>query len=174
MLEVLPHALHSALAQRLVLGLNHLLVREPAAQARLKPHAGKRVVLRLEGLPSWAPPAPPMAWWITPAGLLELAADEAEGAPALKIHLDLSQPAAVAARLALGERPDTQVSGETALATDMQWLLENLRWDARTDIESVFGPTAAGVAMSAADRGLGLARGALAPLLARLARGRQG
>ena len=169
------HSLHAqiaslvtpALAQRLTLLFNHVLASEPVATERLRPHSGRRLCLVLENWPSLLPAPPPLAWRITPAGLLEWSgaagATGAEtgaetgtesSAPAadvpladLTIRLDAGNPAAVLARAFLGRLSEpaaaVQVQGDAQLAGDVNWLLQNLRWDVAADVERLFGPALA-------------------------------
>jgi ubiquinone biosynthesis protein UbiJ len=83
-------------------------------------------------------------WRITPAGLLEwceppLPRDE----PALRIRVDGSNPLLLAARAAAGQMPAVDIDGDAQLAGDINWLLQNLRWDIAADLERVFGPALA-------------------------------
>ncbi|HET7525699.1 MAG TPA: hypothetical protein VFK10_07135, partial [Burkholderiaceae bacterium] len=80
---------------------------------------------------------------ITPAGLLEWCGLNDATAPDLSLEIDAANPAALAVRALAGEPPPIAVSGHAALASDIQWLLDNLRWDVEADLERVFGPVAA-------------------------------
>jgi len=180
MLDALPNLLAPAVLERLTLVLNHVLRAEPAAVARLQPHAGRTLSLRLANWPALLPAPPALAWRVTPAGLLEwcclegagthAAADAPAGAaPAtaaeLRIEVDAGNPAALFARALAGERPTVQVEGDAALAADIGWLLQNLRWDVAADLERFFGPVVAHQlhqAGRALARGLRAALGALA------------
>jgi ubiquinone biosynthesis accessory factor UbiJ len=151
--------------ERLTLVLNHVLRAEPAAVQRLVPHAGRAISVQLGGWPALLPPPPVLAWRITPAGLVEWcglpAAGEAAPAADLRITVDASNPAALAARALAGERPSVQVDGDAALAADIGWLLQNLRWDVAADLERFFGPV---VAHQVHQAGRALARGLRAAL----------
>lgn len=140
MFESLHALLAPTLAQRLTLLLNHLLSSEPVARDKLVPHSGKSVSLVLAGWPALLPPAPVLAWRITPAGLLDWCG--LEGAPGadLSATLDARNPALLLARAVGGEPPAVQIDGDAQLAADVNWLLQNLRWDAAADLERVFGP----------------------------------
>lgn len=142
------HSLHAliapAVAERLTLLINHVLSTESVATERLRPHAGATLSLTLEGWPALLPPPPLLAWRITPAGLLDWCG--AAGAPAepdLAARLDASNPALLLARTLGGETPSLQVSGSAQLAGDVNWLIENLRWDVAADLERLFGAQAA-------------------------------
>src|SRR5690242_3766116 len=43
-------------------------------------------------------------------------------------------------RLVAGERPRVVVSGDAAFATDVDWLIDNLRWEIEDDLARVVGP----------------------------------
>ena len=153
------HSLHAqfaslvtpALAQRLTLLFNHVLVSEPVATERLRPHSGRRLCLVLEHWPALLPAPPVLCWRITPAGLLdwtgaELATqgDAAEAPLAdLTVRLDTGNPAAMLARAVMGRLSEPaaalQVEGDAQLAGDVNWLLQNLRWDVAADVERLFG-----------------------------------
>ena len=44
-----------------------------------------------------------------------------------------------------GEPPAVRIDGDAALAGEVNWLLQNLRWDVAADLERLFGPQVAGV-----------------------------
>lgn len=125
--------------ERLTLVLNHVLGSETVATERLQPHAGRALVLRLDGWPALLPPVPPLAWSVTPAGLLEWNGLAPDASAALQVHVDASNPALLFARVLLGERPEVRIEGDAALAADIGWLLANLRWDVAADLERLFG-----------------------------------
>lgn len=142
------HTLHSllapAFAQRLTLALNHVLGGESVAVERLRAHSGRVLKLELTRWPSGFPmplPAPePLSWRVTPAGLLEWLGAEAVANPDLLVQIDASNPALLLARAAAGQAPTVQVEGDAQLAGDVNWLLQNLRWDMAADLERFFGP----------------------------------
>lgn len=141
MLNTLKALAAPAVMQRVTLLLNHVLASEPAATYRLKTHAGKRIALRLDGWPSLLPTVPPLAFGITPAGLLEW--DGSESVPAaeaqLQVTVDASNPALALMQGLTGQRPRIEVAGDAALASDVNWLFENLRWDVQDDLARVVG-----------------------------------
>jgi ubiquinone biosynthesis protein UbiJ len=141
------HALQSLLApaamRRTTLVLNHVLSSEPVATERLRPHAGRRIELQPQAWPALLPPLPRLAFAVTPAGLLDWDA-EGSGLPAdLTVRFDASNPAGLAARALSGQTPAVEVDGDAQLAADVNWLLQNLRWDVEADLERVIGPAAA-------------------------------
>jgi ubiquinone biosynthesis protein UbiJ len=140
MLHSLNALLAPALAERLTLLLNHVLASESVAADRLRPHSGATLALQLPGWPALLPPPPALAWRITPAGLLDWCGAEGVAQPDLAVTLDASNPAAVLARTLSGQPPEVNIEGRAQLAGDVNWLLENLRWDVAADLDRLFGP----------------------------------
>jgi ubiquinone biosynthesis accessory factor UbiJ len=151
----------SALAERLTLLFNHVLSSEPVATQRLLPHSQRVLQVELLNWPSLLPRPPVLSWRISPAGLLEwvgaapaVVATEtvhatgvsaaASGAcastPDLTVRLDASNPAALLAQGLLGHVPPVQVEGDAQLASDVNWIIQNVRWDVAGDLERLFGP----------------------------------
>lgn len=129
-----------AALSRLTLLINHIIGREPAAQARLVPHAGRRLRVSVLDLPSVLPALPPLSLRITPAGLLEWEPLD-DAAPAdLQVRVRLDNPLAVGWAVLKGQWPAMQVEGDAALAADVNWLAQNLRWDLADDLHRLFGP----------------------------------
>lgn len=146
MLHTLQPLLAPPVMERVTLLLNHVLAAEPVAQQRLLPHAGKALRLELRSWPALLPPPPSLLWRITPAGLLEWQGADGAAAAELGLQVDAANPALLAARLMAGERAQVEVAGDAALAGDIDWLLQNLRWDLAGDLERVFpAPLAAGL-----------------------------
>jgi ubiquinone biosynthesis protein UbiJ len=84
---------------------------------------------------------PPLNLLITPAGLLEWEPAEALTAPAdLQVRVRLDNPLAVGLAALKGQWPAMQVEGDAALAADVNWLAQNLRWDVADDLHRLFGP----------------------------------
>ena len=129
----------TAAMQRITLLANHVIAGEPVALQRLRPHAGRCLRVQLQGWPALLPPVPELAFVITPAGLLEWC----EGAPAptadLQVTLDVSNPARVLVQGLAGQRPPVDVAGDARLATDVSWLMDNLRWDMQDDLARFIG-----------------------------------
>lgn len=130
-----------ALMDRLVLVVNHVLSAEPAAVQRLMPHRGRVLRLDLLQLPRLLPAPPPLAFVITPAGLVEWCREPVEAD--LRVRLDAANPAALALQALSGQMPALAIEGDVQLAGDVDWLLKNLRWDVADDLERLFGPTIA-------------------------------
>ena len=134
-----------AAQDRMILLLNHVISRESHAMARLQPFAKSTVLLHLNGWPALLPAAPDLALVITPAGLFERSELLGAGTDSavLRIDLDASNPALLALGALSGERPRVTVQGDAALAAEINWLMENLRWDIEEDLAGLVGPAAA-------------------------------
>jgi ubiquinone biosynthesis protein UbiJ len=143
MLQALHDLLAPAAMARTTLVLNHVLAAEPAATERLRPHAGRRIELMPRGWPGLLPPLPRLAFAVTPAGLLDWDAAGTGIAPDLSLRFDVSNPALLAARALSGETPAVDIDGDAQLAADVNWLLQNLRWDIEADLERAMPPAAA-------------------------------
>jgi ubiquinone biosynthesis protein UbiJ len=120
------------LQRRVVLALNHVLMQEPQAMARLAQQKGR--VLKVQ----W------MQWHlqlrISPAGLFEhvpLGADG--GAVDLQLSLTATNPWQVLQPLLDGGKPDVQVQGDVQLAADINWLIDHVRWDIEADLARMVG-----------------------------------
>ncbi len=165
-LNQLNHSLQGwfapAVMARATLLANHVLASEAVATTRLKPHAGKSLQVVWSGMPALLPPPPPMAWTITPAGLLEWRGMQPEGAD-LTLRIDAGRPDRLLSRALAGAAPDAMVDGDAALAADVAWLMQNLRWDLAADLERVFPPVVAQGLTQALQVLAGAARAALAP-----------
>jgi ubiquinone biosynthesis protein UbiJ len=143
--------------QRLVLLLNHVLMQEKEAQARLARKKGSVVEARWGGFGA--------AWRITPAGLLDRA--PAGCAPDLVLSLEGQPPWEVARQVLQGHRPAVQIEGDVQLAAELAWLSDNLRWDVEEDLARLLGDIPAHALVDAGRRLLS----ALSPLLAKAAPG---
>ena len=143
MLHTLNSLLAPAVMERLTLVVNHVLAGETVATERLKAHAGRTLELAASGWPTLLPALPPCVFRVTPAGLLEWAGLEAQAAADLTVRLDASNPALLMVRAVAGELPPVAIDGDAQLAGDVNWLLQNLRWDVAADLERFFGPTVA-------------------------------
>ena len=137
-----------AVRNRMVLFANHVLTGCPPAVERLRAHAGKAVRVDVSGWPGLIPVPPPLTLRVTPAGLFE--AVETTGTdigtpvvPELNVRIDASDPAKVAGNVFKGGLPPMAIDGDAALAADVNWIAQNVRWDPAADAERFFGPTVA-------------------------------
>ena len=140
MLEAMKTLAEKSVMERVVLLVNHVISAEPQAMERLRTHASRTIRIELDGWPAMLPPPFPLAFRITPPGLVE--ADRgAAGAPApdLRVGIAAANPALMLAKLVVGERPAITVDGDAAFATDVNWLIENLRWDVQDDLARLVG-----------------------------------
>ena len=53
--------------------------------------------------------------------------------------IDAANPALAFARFIVGERPQLRVEGDAAFATEVNWLIENLRWEVQDDLARLVG-----------------------------------
>ena len=93
----------------------------------------------------------------TPAGLLERTHAAAE--PDLSVTLAQTSPLAVAQAVMTGQKPVVTIQGDVALAADVAWLADNLRWDLEEDLSRFLGDAAAHTLVSQAQALVGAVRG---------------
>jgi ubiquinone biosynthesis accessory factor UbiJ len=133
----------NAAMERLTLLANHVISAEPLASRKLAAHAGSCITLNFEGWPALLPSLPATTFRVTPAGLLEWCDLDAPSEPDLRVRIDASNPALAVTQALMGVRPKVDVSGDAAFATDLNWLLDNLRWEVQDDLARFFGPAPA-------------------------------
>ncbi|MEO7335636.1 MAG: hypothetical protein ABIV63_03555 [Caldimonas sp.] len=109
------------------------------ASERLRAHSGSSVAIDFTNWPKLLPELPVFAFRITPAGLVEWLGDEPVGEPDLRIGVDASNPVMVLAQTLFGTRPQVTVTGDATFASDINWLIENLRWDVQDDLARLVG-----------------------------------
>jgi ubiquinone biosynthesis protein UbiJ len=119
--------------------LNHLLAREAWARDRLRPFAGRRIVLRMV-------PLPDLAVTVTEAGLIGPTTGDAPADLVIAI-----KPGALPDLLRRRDESlrDVEISGDTDLAAACRFVFRNLRWDVEEDLSRVVGDAAAHRAVSA-------------------------
>jgi ubiquinone biosynthesis protein UbiJ len=139
MLDAMKALAQRSVMERLVLLVNHVIAAEPAAVERLRPHAGRTMKIELSGWPSLLPAVGPFTFRITPAGLAEWLADAAAASADLLVAVDCTNPALALTRVVAGDRPQVVVSGDAAFASDVDWLIDNLRWDLQDDLARFVG-----------------------------------
>jgi ubiquinone biosynthesis protein UbiJ len=162
MLHSLNAMLAPALMERLILVINHVLGSEPMATQRLQAHAQRVIQLQMQGWPALLPAPPMLAFSVTPAGMLEWCGGISSDVGAdLVVSVDAANPLLLMARAMAGDKPAVTIDGDARLAGDVNWLLQNLRWDVAADMERLLGPT---VAYPLHRLGSALARGLRAAL----------
>jgi ubiquinone biosynthesis protein UbiJ len=139
MFEAMKALAERSVMERAVLLLNHVIAAEPQAMDRLRAHAGRTLRIELEGWPSLLPAPSPIALRITAPGLVEWLDKPAELPPDLRVAIAAANPALAFARFVVGERPELRVEGDAAFAADVDWLIENLRWDVEDDLARLVG-----------------------------------
>jgi ubiquinone biosynthesis accessory factor UbiJ len=139
MFDTLQQLASTAFMERFTLWLNHVIASESAAVQRLTPHAGRFIRLQLTGWPSLLPPLPELSFTVTPAGLFEWSGTPPTGTPDLLLTVDAANPARIFVESLSGQRPPVAVVGDAALATDVSWLMDNLRWDVQDDLARFIG-----------------------------------
>jgi ubiquinone biosynthesis protein UbiJ len=115
--------------RRLVLTLNHVLLQEPEAQARLRRQAGRLVEARWRVFT--------VRLQATPAGLLDLGAPAAQ--PDLTLTLSEDSPWSLARAALRGDKPPVSIAGDVQLAAEVQWLVDHVRWDVEEDLSRLLG-----------------------------------
>ncbi len=139
MLDAIKALAERSVMERFVLLVNHVIAAEPAAVERLRPHASRTMQIELTGWPALLPRIGPWVFRVTAAGLLEWHDDAALPTPDLRVAVDAANPALLATRIVAGERPAITVSGDATFATDLDWLIDNLRWDVQEDLARIVG-----------------------------------
>ena len=127
-----PAWLVQEVQNRIVLSLNHVLQQEPQAMERLAKQSGKSVLITLA---PWSLHAQ-----ATPAGLLDLVPDERQ--PQLRVTVT-DNLAHLAGKAASGDKPSIHIEGDVALAADINWLIDHVRWDWEEDLSRIMGDGAA-------------------------------
>lgn len=117
---------------RIILSLNHVLQQEPQAMERLAKQSGKSALITLA---PWSLQAQ-----ATPAGLLDLVRDARQ--PELRVTVT-DNMAQLAAKAASGDKPSIHIEGDVALAADINWLIDHVRWDWEEDLSKIMGDSAA-------------------------------
>jgi len=115
--------------RRIVLLINHVLMQEPQATARLARQKGRVVLVQWQSLNFKVA--------LTPAGLLDLA--PADVASDLVLTLTDASPVALVQGLLQDGKPEVHVQGDVQLAAEVNWLTDHLRWDVEADLARIVG-----------------------------------
>ncbi len=139
MFQSVQTLVQGAVLERLTLLINHVLSAEAVAMTRLQRHSGSTVLIGFMDWPSLLPALPVVGFQVSPAGLVERLKEAPPSAPALRIEVDMANPAAVFAQALTGERPNVEIAGDAEFASDVNWLIDNLRWDVEDDLARFIG-----------------------------------
>ena len=164
MFEPLLEPLGREALGRVTLLLNHVLSAEPEATRRLTTQVGRTIGVQWRQWPAMLPPPPRAVWAISPAGLLDLDED------LLLVPVGVGDDQTLMVTLdgtelmgwifsGMAGRPPMDIRGDAALAAEVSWLAENLRWDIEDDLARVVGDGPARV-LGQLGRGLTQAVGA--------------
>lgn len=123
---------------RLVLLLNHVLMQEPEATARLARLNGR--VVRIE----WRTLSITLA--ATPAGLLEL--DFSHKTADLSLLVVDDSPVSLLQAVVAGGKPPIKIEGDVQLAAEVNWLVDHVRWDVEEDLSRIMGDAPAHAVVS--------------------------
>jgi ubiquinone biosynthesis protein UbiJ len=141
MLHSFQALLAPALVDRAVLMANHVLAAEPVATERLRGHIGRAISVQWIGWPAMLPAPPVILFQITPAGLIETVPERgADETPDLTIGIDAGRPLELLGQLAAGRRVPMEIQGNAAFAADVNWLVDNVKWDIEADLARVIDP----------------------------------
>jgi len=113
---------------RLVLFLNHVLMSEPEAMQRLARQKGQRIELLWQKLQ--------LQLQATPAGLFERGRFEGFD---LRLTVTEESPLDLLSALARGDKPRVRIEGDVQLAAEVNWLIDNVRWDVEEDLARLIG-----------------------------------
>ena len=113
---------------RLVLFLNHVLMSEPEAMQRLARQKGQRIELVWQKMQ--------LQLQATPAGLFER--DRFDGFD-LRLTVTEENPLDLLSALARGDKPKVRIEGDVQLAAEVNWLIDNVRWEAEEDLAGLIG-----------------------------------
>jgi ubiquinone biosynthesis protein UbiJ len=125
--------------RKCVLLLNHVLMQEPQAMQRLVRQSGRVILAQWRSFT--------FKLLVTPAGLFDLAAEEAT--PDLTLVLTEESPYALARHVMQGDKPPVRIEGDVQLAAEVNWLADNLRWDVEEDLSRIVGDAPSHMLMEA-------------------------
>jgi ubiquinone biosynthesis protein UbiJ len=124
-----PQWMVEEIQRRVVLLVNHVLMQEPEAQARLARQANRVVEARWRNFV--------MRLVTTPAGLLDVA--PAGTQPDLTLTLAEESPWQLAQAALRGDKPPVLIAGDVQFAAEINWLVDNVRWDLEEDLSRLLG-----------------------------------
>lgn len=130
-----PDWVVSEVQHRIVLLLNHVLMQENEATARLARQKGRVMLVQWRSFS--------FKLQATPAGLLDMASPDASAD--LVLTATDESPVALAQSVLRGDKPAVRVEGDVQLAAEVSWLTEHVRWDIEEDMARILGDVPARV-----------------------------
>lgn len=115
--------------RRVILLLNHVLMQESEAMARLLRQKGRVALFQWRDFS--------FKLVATPAGLLDLA--DADASADLTLTVTDASPVTLAQALLRGDKPAVRIEGDVQLAAEVNWLAEHVRWDLEEDLSRIIG-----------------------------------
>ncbi len=125
----------SEVQHRIVLLLNHVLMQESEATARLARQKGRVMLVQWRSFS--------FKLQATPAGLLDLAPSDATAD--LVLTATEESPMAMVQTALRGDKPAIRIEGDVQLAAEVNWLTEHVRWDIEEDLARILGDVPARV-----------------------------
>ena len=124
-----PEWMVEEIQRRLVLLINHVLMQEPEAQSRLARQSGRVVEAQ---------------WRIFRVRLVATPAVLFDVAPAASQHdltltLTEESPCELAQAALRADKPPVRIAGDVQFAAEINWLVENVRWDLEEDLSRIVG-----------------------------------
>jgi len=117
--------------QRVILFVNHVLMQEPVATARLQRQKGRSIQL------VWREFV--FQCVCTPAGLMEWVPSNASSQPDLILQVNEPSPFVLAKSVLQGDKPPIRIEGDVQLAAEVNWLIDHVRWDVEEDLSRIIG-----------------------------------
>ena len=128
--------------RRIVLLLNHVLMQEKEATARLARQKGRVVLFQWRDIH--------FKLLATPAGLLDLANPDLPSD--LTLSVTEASPFALVQSALRGDKPAVRIEGDVQLAAEVNWLTDHVRWDVEEDLARILGDAPAHAMAQAARR----------------------
>ena len=128
--------------RRVVLLLNHVLMQEKEATARLARQKGRVVLFQWRDIH--------FKLLATPAGLLDLANPDLPSD--LTLSVTEASPVALVQSALRGDKPMVRIEGDVQLAAEVNWLTDHVRWDVEEDLARILGDAPAHAMAQAARR----------------------
>lgn len=133
-----PEWVVNELTGRLILLINHILLKEPQAMDRIKRQKGRTIEVRWHQFSCRVS--------CTPAGLIEgcqqvplQAQTNIARVPDLSIELMEHSLITLMQMFANAEKPPLHIQGNVQLAAEVNWLVDHVRWDLEDDLAKIIG-----------------------------------